>query len=248
MQLLIIGPNPNDILLNTGSCFSSRVTRMDIPAGLLSSAWYWGAALLFALLLLPALVSTPWHKIRDSEATHVYFGAIVIVVLLWVLRGGIQPGLNYHLLGMTALCLMFEWQFALYAACLVLAFTTWQGEAGWQAFGINALLMGAVPVLFTRSLLYVCQRGLPHNFFIYIFINAFLAAALSMLLTCLGSALVQQLAGAQQPDTISNNFLLVLPMLMFGEAFMNGLAMSLTVAFKPQWVATFHDNWYLKGK
>jgi uncharacterized membrane protein len=221
---------------------------MDIPAGLLPPAWHWGAALLYTLLLLLALASAPWHKIRDNEASHVYFGAIVVVIVLWLMRGGIQPGLNYHLLGMTALCLMFEWHFALFAASLVLAFTTWQGPAGWQAFAMNALLMGALPILFTRGLLYISQRRLPHNFFIYIFINSFLAAALSMLLACLGSATVQQLAGAHPPDTIGNDFLLILPMLMFGEGFMNGLAMSLVVAYKPQWVATFHDSWYLKGK
>ena len=221
---------------------------MDIPAGLLPHTWLWGAALLYTLLLLLALLSAPWGKIGDNEASHVYFGAIVLVIVLWILHGGIQPGLDYHLLGMTALCLMFEWQFALFAASLVLAFTTWQGAAGWPAFALNALLMGALPILFTRGFLYACQRWLAHNFFIYIFLNAFLAGALSMLLACLGSATVQHLAAAQPPDTISNNFLLVLPMLMFGEAFMNGAAVTLAVAFRPRWVATFHDSWYLEGK
>jgi uncharacterized membrane protein len=221
---------------------------MDISAGLLPPAWLWVAALVYALLLLLALTSAPWQKIGDNEASHVYFGSIVLVIVLWILRGGIQPGLDFHLLGMTALCLMFEWQFALFAASLVLAFTTWQGAAGWQAFGINALLMGGLPVLFTRGFLAVCQRYLPHNFFIYIFINAFLAGALSMLLVCLGSATVQHFAGVHAQGTVIRDFLLVLPMLMFGEGFMNGVAISLAVAYRPQWVATFHDSWYLKGK
>lgn len=221
---------------------------MDIPAGLLPIVWHWCAALLYMLLLLLALTSAPWRKILDSEASHVFFGAIVLVIVLWILRGGIQPGLSYHLLGMTSLCLMFEWQFALFAASLVVAFTSWLGDTGWQSFGINALLMGALPILCTRGLLYICQHRLPHNFFIYIFINSFLAAALSMLLVCLGSATLQQLSGANQPDTINDNFLLILPMLMFGEGFINGIIMSLVVAYKPRWVATFHDSWYLKGK
>jgi len=37
-------------------------------------------------------------------------------------------------------------------------------------------------------------------------------------------------------------------MLMFGEAFLNGAVITLAVAYKPQWVATFHDRWYLQGK
>ncbi|MEN8108251.1 MAG: energy-coupling factor ABC transporter permease [Pseudomonadota bacterium] len=221
---------------------------MDIPAGLLPQTYTWSALFLYALLLLLALLTAPWSKIRDNEALHVYFGAIVIAIVLWLLRGGIQPGLDYHLLGVTALCLMFEWQFALIAASMVLAVTTWQGPAGWEAFGINAMVMGTVPILFTRVFLYACQRWLPHNFFIYIFINAFLAGALSLLLAGLATAIIQQLAGVQPDDTIGNNFLLILPMLMFGEGFLNGAAMSLVVAYKPRWVATFHDRWYLQGK
>jgi len=44
------------------------------------------------------------------------------------------------------------------------------------------------------------------------------------------------------------NFLLILPMLMFGEGFLNGAMITLAVSYKPQWVATFHDRWYLQGK
>jgi uncharacterized membrane protein len=221
---------------------------MDIPAGLLPDACLWLAALLYAPLLLFALLSAPWSKIADNEASNVYFGAIVALIVLWLLRGGIQPGLDYHLLGVTSLVLMFEWQFALMAVSLVLAVTTWAGPAGWQAFAVNALVMGAVPVLFTRTFLYACQRWLPHNYFIYVFLNAFLAGALSILLAGLSTALLQQVAGIHPQDSISNNFLLILPMLMFGEGFLNGAAMSLVVAYRPQWVATFHDRWYLQGK
>jgi uncharacterized membrane protein len=221
---------------------------MDIPPGLLPHAYHWLAAALYIPLLLLAMRSAPWSKLADNEASHVFFGSIVMVIVIWLLRGGIQPGLGVHLLGVTSLVLMFEWQFALMAVSLVLAFATWSGPAGWQVFAVNALVMGAVPVLFTRTLLYVCQRWLPHNFFIYVFINAFLAGALSILLAGLASALVQQSAGIHLPGSMTNNFLMILPMLMFGEGFLNGAAMSLVVAYRPQWVATFHDRWYLKGK
>ena len=221
---------------------------MDLPGNLLPGSYLWVGIILYGLLLGVAVLTAPWSKIRDSEALNIYLAAVVGISLLWVMRGGIQPGLNYHLLGMTLLCLMFEWQFAMLAASLVLAFNTWQGEAGWAAFGVNALVMGALPVLFTRSLLYLCQRRLPHNYFIYVFVNAFLAGALSILLAGLASGLLQQLAGVQPEGTIVSNFLQILPMLMFGEGFINGGVMSLVVAYRPQWVATFHDRWYLKDK
>ena len=173
---------------------------------------------------------------------------MVALSLVWVMRGGIQAGLSFHLLGMTLLCLMFEWQFALIAASLVVAVATWQGSAGWEAFGVNALIMGALPILFTRVFLYVCQRGLPHNYFIYVFLNAFLAGGLSILLTGLASATLQYAAGVQPGRTLLDNFVMILPLLMFGEAFINGGTMALVVAYRPRWVATFHDHWYLRDK
>ena len=219
---------------------------MDIPADLLPVASLWVAALIYTALIIVALLTAPWSKLADNEASHVYFGAVAFVALLWILRAGIEPGFNYHLLGVTALCLMFDWQFALLAVSLVLLITTWQGPAGWEAFALNVLVMGAVPILFTRLLLYFSQHYLTHNFFIYIFLNAFLAGALSMLLCGLAATAV--LALAHDPETSASNYLQVIPLLMFGEAFLNGMTMTLLVAYKPRWVATFHDHWYLNGK
>ena len=221
---------------------------MDIPANLLPPAYLWTAGLIYALLMAAALATAPWSKIRDNEAQHIFFGTIVVLSLLWILRGGIQDGLGFHLLGMTLMCLMFEWQFALLAASLVVAIATAIGPAGWEAFAVNQLLSGALPVLFTRVFLYFSQRKLPHNFYIYVFVNAFLGGALSILLTGLASASLQHLAGVQPDGSIMRNFVTILPLLMFGEAFLNGGTMTLLVAYRPHWVATFHDRWYLRDK
>jgi uncharacterized membrane protein len=219
---------------------------MDIPADLLPDFSLWIAALIYATLLAAAGLTAPWEKLLDKEGSNIFFGAVAFIAVVWILRAGIEPGHNYHLLGTTALCLMFDWQFALFAVSLVLLITTWQGPAGWGAFAVNALVMGAVPVLFTRSMLYTCQRWLPHNFFIYVFINAFLTGALAMLLCGFAASTVLALAPAGRLS--DSSYLQVIPLLMFGEAFLNGMIMILLVAYKPGWVATFHDRWYLDGK
>jgi len=217
---------------------------MDIPANLLPVASLWIAALVYLVLLAAAALTAPWGKLLDKEGSNIYFGAVAFIAVVWILRAGIEPGHNYHLLGATALCLMFGWQFALMAVSLVLVITTWQGPAGWETFAVNALVMGAVPVLFTRFMLYACQRWLPHNFFIYVFINAFLTGALSMLLCGYAASAVLAMADYMP----ASSYLQVIPLLMFGEAFLNGMLMILLVAYKPQWVSTFHDRWYLDGK
>jgi uncharacterized membrane protein len=219
---------------------------MDIPADLLPVSSLWLGAFLYVILLAIAGITAPWVKILDKEGSNIFFGAVAVVAVVWVLRAGIEPGHNYHLLGATALFLMFGWQFALVAVSLVLLITTWQGPAGWETFAVNALVMGAVPVLASLVMLYACQRWLPHNFFIYIFINAFLAGALSMLLCGIAASAVLALTVAD--STPAGSYLQVIPLLMFGEAFLNGMVMILLVAYKPRWVATFHDHWYLDGK
>jgi uncharacterized membrane protein len=221
---------------------------MDIPAGLLPASILWAAALLYSFLLAGALLTARWSTLADNEASHVYFGAVAAVCVLWAVRAGVTPGQNYHLLGASALCLMFDWQFALLALSLVLVVTTWQGSAGWEAFGLNALLMGALPVLATRLLLYASQRWLAHNFFIYIFINAFFAGALGVLLCGLTAAAVLAVAQGNPVNPAQEDYLLFIPLLMFGEAFLNGMTMTLLVAYRPRWVSTFHDRWYLDGK
>jgi uncharacterized membrane protein len=221
---------------------------MDIPAGLLPATVLWGAAVLYTLISAAALLTAPWSKLADNEASHVYFAAVAVVCLLWTLHAGVTPGHNYHLLGVTSLCLMFDWQFALLAVSLVLLVTTWQGPAGWEAFALNALVMGALPVLSTRALLYASQRRLTHNFFIYIFVNAFFAGALGILLCGLAAAAVLGLAQEGASNRTDGDYLLFIPLLMFGEAFLNGMSMTLLVAYRPRWVSTFHDHWYLDGK
>jgi len=64
----------------------------------------------------------------------------------------------------------------------------------------------------------------------------------------LPSAWLQASAGVHADGSILRNFVVILPLLMFGEAFINGGAVTLAVAYRPQWVATFHDRWYLHGK
>ena len=212
---------------------------------MLLPTYLWSGAIAYLLLLGVAAATAPWFKIRDNEAQHIFLGTVVMLCLLWVMRGGIQEGLSFHLLGMTLLCLMFEWQFALFAASLVVAVATLVGPADWQAFGVNVLVMGALPILFTRLSLYLGQRLLPHNYFVYTLVNGFLTGALSMLLVMAASMLLQQWAGPSAP---AGSFLALAPMLMFGEGFINGGAITLIVAYRPHWVATFHDRWYLQDK
>ena len=105
-------------------------------------------------------------------------------------RPGIKPGLNFHLLGATAMTLMFGPQLALLGLSIVLTAVTLAGMTGWQGYGWNALVMGALPVAVSYGIYWLADRKLPNHLFVYIFLNAFFGGALAMAVTGLGGTLL----------------------------------------------------------
>lgn len=221
---------------------------MDVPSGLLSLAWLIPAWLLFALVTAAAARAAHWPRLRDSADLNVWLGATLVVMLLWLIRGGISPGLGFHILGVTSLTLMFGWAFAWLSLLLVLLATTAYGLGGWETLAVNALLMGGIPILLTQGLLRLSQRYLPHNFFIYTLLNAFLVAGLSSLVAKLAVVGLLLLAGAQHLEAVAYEYLPWLPMMFLSEALINGMIMTMLVALRPEWVSSFQDDLYLKDK
>lgn len=220
---------------------------MDIPADLFPASWLWSAWLMYAVVMALALWRAPWFKL-DSEALHVLLGAVVGLMLLWSVRAGILPGLSFHLIGATAACLMFDWAFALIAMSLVVAGTTFYGQGGWESYALNVLLMAALPIAITRGLLGFAWRRLPFNYFIYVFINAYFAAALSSVLVGVTATALHAAAETYPLHQLRNEYLPFLLLTALPEALFNGVIMSGIVAYRPRWVATFDDQRYLRGQ
>lgn len=220
---------------------------MDIPSSLLPDSFYLVATLLLVPWVLTALWTAPWFKVRkDSEARHVFFAAIVVLMVMWSLRAGVYDGLSFHLLGVTALTLMFGWQFSLLAGLLVMSGLVLNDVFDVAAIPLNMLIMVCVPILVTQVILKVAQAKLPHNFFIYIFLNAFFAAGLSTISTSLVSSLVHGWGESYAWQALWDNYLSMSILLLFPESLFNGILMTGFVAYKPEWVASFHDKSYLK--
>lgn len=216
---------------------------MDLPAGLITQPWLWLSWLVYAAITLLAVVGAPWFRLRQSDAYNPYFGAIVTLLLLWSLNADILPGVSFHFLGITAACLMFGWEFAFLAVQFVLVILISEGRGSWETLAINALLLGALPAGLTHGLLRLSQRYLPRNYFIYIFINAFLAAITGMLLT--GTLIYGLMTATRYATSQLENLYLVFFMAAIPEGTLNGMMMSILVIYKPGWVTTFRDAIYL---
>jgi uncharacterized membrane protein len=221
---------------------------MNFPADLFSDVWAYGAFLPLALVWLWCLRTAPWRRLAEEGQLNVWLGAVVMLMLLWSMKAGVRPGLNLHLLGATTLTLMFGRQLAIAGLSLVLVGVTLNGGAGWQPYALNALIMAVLPCFLAYAMLRVVERWLPANFFIYVFIGAFLGAAVVAVTTGLASTMLLVVAGVYPAEMLFADYLPYFLLLGFSEAWLNGAAVTLMVVYVPHWVGTFDDRRYLWNK
>lgn len=198
------------------------------------------------LLLWHAIRQAAWGYVRAH--THVYLGAIVFASLIWILRAGIGSNLNFHFLGITVITLMFGWRLALIAATAIVSITFWRLEAGWLAIPVNTLVMGGIPILITYALLRWSQRHLPTNIFIFVFVNAFLAAVLGTVAVIMAGSLLLWWTGTFNAYYLQTYYLPYIPLLMLPEGLINGMLTAVAVVYVPQWIPVFNDALYLRNR
>lgn len=196
---------------------------------------------------LAVALKAPWSRFRDSGFQHVFLGACVAVLFIWRMRVGIVPAVPMHLLFMTTLTLMFGMPLAILAAAMMTSAMCVMGIESWSAWHGNFLAFGVVPVLVTWAALNASKRFLPPNPFIYIFVCAFFGAAVAMLAAMLANGVL--LLGFEQISfrQFKESYLAIMPLMMFPEAFINGLVVTGLVVFKPLWIPSFDDEVYLKS-
>jgi uncharacterized membrane protein len=221
---------------------------MAIDADLLSPILLWAASLLYALALGGALRMAPWRRLRNPEQLHVYLGLVVSLLVLWAMQVRVQPGLSFHLLGVTAATLMFGWSFALIAASLALAGVTINAGSGWEGVAINAILGAVIPITLTQILLVLIRAFLPRQFFVYVMVNGFLTAGCVALVAGYAAAGLLVSSGAYTFAQLNQTVLPFFPLMFLPEAMLNGWVMVVLVAQRPGWVYSFNDEQYIKGK
>jgi len=221
---------------------------MNIHPDFLSTFWLITGALVYGIILLLALRHAAWWRLRNPQDLNVLLIAIVCVQFIWMMQAGFSESLTLHLLGATILTLMFGFAFAVMALSLVIIGTAVFQETGFLSLPWQGLLLAVLPAAITHGLFRLADRRLPNNFFIYIFIVAFFGAALSMLSVIAATTTLHYLSGQFTYAYLQYNYFQYSLLLMFPEAFISGMLMSIFVAFRPQWVSTFDDARYLRRR
>ncbi len=221
---------------------------MSIDSGLLSPVLVWVLNLVYGVALIAALRMAPWRRLRVPELLHVYLGLTVALLLLWTMQVKVQPGLSFHLLGVTAATLMFGWSLALIASSLALVGVMLNTGGDWAGFAVDGLLGGLAPITVTQVLLILIRAYLPRQFFIYVLVNGFLTAGLAAVVSGWLATWLLVANGVYTFGQLSQTVLPFFPLMFLPEAMLNGWIMVVLVAERPGWVYSFSDDQYLKGK
>jgi uncharacterized membrane protein len=222
---------------------------LHIPSGLLPAALLWTSNLLYLLLLVVAIRIAPWQQLfARQESQHVFLGAIVILLSVWGIKAGISPGLGFHHLGATLFTLMFGWPLAIIGLTITMLASLLLQASDWSSLGINSLLSVVIPISVSYLVLRFSQKWLPDNFFIYIFVCAFFGAGAAIAISRLCAIALLSVIHAYPNEQLIEESLQYLPLIMFPEAFVTGMLITIFVVYHPDWVSTFDDDRYIKGK
>lgn len=218
---------------------------MDLVVELFPLSWHLTASGICLALAVWVGRSAPWRTlVQDGPRLNILMGCAVLLMALWSLRAGVQPGLNLHVLGAMVATLILGPQLALVALAVTLTAVTLNGALPWGAWPINFAVMVAWPVLLAWALHRWVARHLPKNFFVFVFITGFLGGALTVLASGALATLCLALAGAYDLTSLTEGYLPFFLLLGFSEAWLSGGAITLLVIYRPGWVSTFSDEVY----
>jgi uncharacterized membrane protein len=221
---------------------------MELDGGLFSTTLLFWLAALCGLVSLTALKLAIWQRLTEKNLIHVFFGAVVALIVLWHMRGQVQPGLSFHLLGVTVITLMFGWSLAIIAASLALAAVSLNAGYGWEGYVVSFLTVVFVPITLSQIALVLVRSWLPKQFFVYVLGNGFFTAWLVGYVSGYLAMQLLVLSGAYTMAELQVTIMPFFPLMFFPEALVNGWVITMLVVFFPAWVYSFSDEQYLHGK
>lgn len=188
----------------------------------------------------------PWKLLTAPGAFSAWCFSIIMLPLLWRFDIPVLEGAGLHLLGLPIFVLMFGRRLAMTGIALSVFAYTAAFENAWANLGINILLLAVVPAYCGDAIMRATERFLPHHMFVYLLGNGFFGTLALLALT--GSlSLSVHLALATGTPVVGDTVAFML-LLAWGESFLTGFLLTIFTVYRPEWVLTFDDNVYLRGK
>ncbi|KHD26698.1 membrane protein [Vibrio caribbeanicus] len=209
---------------------------------------------LFAFLAILALGPFIWSDVKnvfwpkflhDRTFQHLTFAMVAALTLLWSAQAGVKEGLSIHFLALTTLTLMYGWKNACVLSIVATSALTFTTDLTWYQVPEYLIFSCFFPIAISQLVFRFSYCYLPRNIFVFIFVAGFFNGAVTGSLHLLTSGVYIWLLGSHDWTTIIDNYLVFIPLLAFPEGLLNGMALTMFVVFKPEWLRVFSDRDYI---
>lgn len=202
------------------------------------------AALAFLYYLI--LDRQTFNLLRLPLVQQLFGAAGCMLLVLWQLKAQLPETPPIHFLGVTTLVIVLGLRLSLLLIPLPLLLPVpmlWLIGSGflsldslliWQWF---ALLLAAIQ---SYLLLLASQKWLPKQLFVVIFVGGFFNSMLSSVSYLLLMAIGHYWLG--QHTHFASDYLLITPLLAFPEGLLNGMALTMLLVYRPEWLK--HSLWH----
>lgn len=186
-----------------------------------------------------------WLLVQQPQIMRLFGVAGVCLLLLWQVKAQLPGGPALHFIGITAATLVLGLRLSLWlipAILFINALATAMVAPAQQSTLQQLLLDWSVfSVLALQSYLQLwwIHRQFGQHIFVYIFLAAFAGAACCTVTFILLQSVVLSLSTTEATDLSAH--LMLAPLLALPEAILNGMAITLLMVYRPQWVATYHN-------
>ena len=204
------------------------------------ASWEW-IPLLLALGI--ALFLRPWRMLRRTELLTPLLASLVIVPWVWAMPRPHTMPLQLTLTFSGIILLTLGWPLAIPVFCLIAIISGLLAPAPVAQLMADAFWLGVLPATFAMLLGALVRRYLGPNIFVYTLGRGFFTTVASVF----AAALLSEWAGYHLPNIDPSLTTIAHWLIAWGDGFMTGLLSAIFVAFRPQWLATWSDELYLRS-
>jgi len=197
---------------------------------------------LLTLALFASLLFRPWRMLVGGVRLTPLLATLTLVPWLWAMPSLHKMPLQLQGSGACLVLLMLGWPLAVPVLCLVGIMAALISPMPWETALDLTVWLGLVPATLALAMGAAVRRWIGPHLFVYVLGRAFIGTAVCVFV----AGLLAQFAGHSMPGIDDDLSLVAHWLVAWGDAFMTGLFVSIMVAFKPEWLATWSDRLYLK--
>ena len=193
--------------------------------------------------LTASLWLKPWRMLVGTELLTPLLATLVLLPWLWALPSLHNMPLQLHWSGAPLVTLMLGWPLAVLVLVGVGVVTHFISATSVDAATALIVWQGLLPATFVLLLGAALRRWVAHHPFVFVLGRGFLGSVLCIF----AASLLAQWTGHELPNVGTGLSLIGFWLMAWGDAFVTGMLCAIFVAYRPQWLATWSDNLYLKS-